>query len=305
MTKIAHLYHVDHLKQATIARELHVSQARVSRYLAKASDLGIVRTTVTVPSDMHLELESALEKKYGLDEAIVVSDEHGVPGHPSIAVAGARYLESTLSGTTVLGLATWSSTLLNTIENMRATGLHSVGKVAQLIGGVGSAHAQASALRMTLRLATLTGAQPVMLPAPGLVGSVDARNTLMNDPPVREALTLARQSDVALVSVGSLPPSRLIRESGNAMPDHVLSTLTDAGAVGDVCLQYFDHAGSPVSAGFSERVIGIDADSLLQIPRRVGVAGGRDKIEAIRGALTGGWLTVLVTDATVAMALLD
>ena len=41
------------------------------------------------------------------------------------------------------------------------------------------------------------------------------------------------------------------------------------------------------------------------IPRRVGLAGGERKHEAIRAALLGGWVNVLVTDMATARALLS
>ena len=52
------------------------------------------------------------------------------------------------------------------------------------------------------------------------------------------------------------------------------------------------------------RVVGIDPQTFRAIPRRVGLAGGARKHEAIRAALLGGWVNVLVTDMTTARALL-
>ena len=43
---------------------------------------------------------------------------------------------------------------------------------------------------------------------------------------------------------------------------------------------------------------------LKRVHRTVGVAGGRRKAAAIRGALLGGWIHVLVTDHTTAEALI-
>ncbi|MET0862350.1 MAG: sugar-binding domain-containing protein [Microbacterium sp.] len=37
-------------------------------------------------------------------------------------------------------------------------------------------------------------------------------------------------------------------------------------------------------------------DDLMRIPRRVGIAGGPRKLDAIQGALAGGWVTTLITD---------
>ena len=53
------------------------------------------------------------------------------------------------------------------------------------------------------------------------------------------------------------------------------------------------------------RVIGIEPDVLLAVPRRIGVAGGQRKHSAIRAAVLGGWVNVLVTDVETADALLS
>ena len=52
------------------------------------------------------------------------------------------------------------------------------------------------------------------------------------------------------------------------------------------------------------RMIGITLDELKALPNRLCVAGGPEKIQALRAALRGGYITHLVTDADAAEALL-
>lgn len=300
--RVARLYHEQSVKQADIARELHLSTARVSRLLASAVEAGIVRTVVTPPDGTHLELEERLEERFGLREAIVVEPgEHDVVA--TLGGAAARHLEATLHSERGVAIATWSSTLISAVEQLGSMPGCSVDVVSQLVGGYGTPRVQAASYRMILRLATLTNADAVVVPAPGVLGSQEARDSLLGDPPVLEALDVARAATVALVGIGSMSPSRLIRESGNAMPADELESLRQQGAVGDVCLRFFDGDGAHVPSEFDRRIVGVVPDDLMRIPRRVGVAGGLDKVDAIRGALRGGWLTTLITDARVAAAL--
>jgi DNA-binding transcriptional regulator LsrR (DeoR family) len=60
-----------------------------------------------------------------------------------------------------------------------------------------------------------------------------------------------------------------------------------------------------VPSDLDDRVVGIDADTLRKIPRRIGIAGGRSKHSAIRAAVIGGWVNVLLTDTGTAAALLQ
>lgn len=72
MTKIARMYHEHGLRQAEIARQLSISQAKVSRLLKRAEQAGIIRTIVTAAPGVYAELEDEIEKRYGLNEAVVV-----------------------------------------------------------------------------------------------------------------------------------------------------------------------------------------------------------------------------------------
>ena len=72
LTKVARMYHERGVRQADIATALNISQAKVSRLLKRAVDVGIVRTTVTVAPGLYADLEEKLEQGYGLAEASIV-----------------------------------------------------------------------------------------------------------------------------------------------------------------------------------------------------------------------------------------
>jgi DNA-binding transcriptional regulator LsrR (DeoR family) len=80
--------------------------------------------------------------------------------------------------------------------------------------------------------------------------------------------------------------------------------LRERGAVGDLCLRFFDIKGAPVRTPLDGRVISMTHQQLQQVRRSVGVAGGRRKLAAIRGALEGRWINVLITDRLTADELL-
>jgi DNA-binding transcriptional regulator LsrR (DeoR family) len=63
--------------------------------------------------------------------------------------------------------------------------------------------------------------------------------------------------------------------------------------------------GVPVGSDLDRRVLGISVEQIRAIERRIGVAGGSRKLPAIRAALLGRWINVLVTDAASAEHLVD
>jgi len=308
MTKVARLYHEQGVRQPEIAERLNISQPRVSRLLKKAVEVGIVRTTVVTPRGVYAELEDEVEKLYSLRE-LVVADTADLDEERSIAPAlgsvAANYLETTLIGGERIGISSWSSTLLATVESMRPRHGSAADQVVQVLGGLGETHAQAQATRLTGRLAQLTGADAVYLPAPGLVAASATRQALVDDGAIAAALTACERLSVLLAGIGSLTPSPLLKASGNAIGEAEEAELRSLGAVGDVCMRFFDAAGAPVRSALDDRIVGIRGEALRQIPRRIGVAGGARKHQAIRAALRGGWIDVLITDHHTAQYLLD
>ncbi len=306
ITKVARMYHERGVRQTDIAEALHLSQARVSRLLKRAAELGIVRTVVAVAPGVHTEVEERLEEKYGLAEAVVVdvegSSEEILAG---LGSAGATYLETTLTGRDRIGISSWSQTLLAVVDRMRPFRLPGAESVIQLIGGVGASSVQTQGNRLLSEFARLLGATATFVPAPGLVRNKAMRESLLNDPAMESIAEEWTRLTLALVGIGSLPPSPLLRASGNAADLADQDNLLAVGAVGDVCLRYFDAAGNLMPSDLDDRLVGVDADTYRKIPRRIGIAGGNSKHTAISAAVRGRWVNVLITDAETAQVLLE
>lgn len=305
MTKVARLYYEHGLRQPEIAKQLSLSQPLVSRLLAAAQKEGIVRTTVTAPAGVYPELEEELERRYGLKDAVVADCAADTPDQVlrDVGSAAGAYLEATLTADEVVGISSWSETLLRTVGSMQPL-RRAGGHVVQILGGIGAPTAEAHAIRLTEQLASLLKAEPHFLAAPGVTASGEATAHYLAEPPVAETTAYFERLTVALVGIGALHPSRLLGESGNVFSEVELDELDRLGAVGDICLRFFDAAGRPVESPFGERVIGLQLEQLRRVPRAVGVAGGADKFEAIHGALEGRLVNVLITDRFTAERLL-
>jgi DNA-binding transcriptional regulator LsrR (DeoR family) len=186
-----------------------------------------------------------------------------------------------------------------------APGASKAREFIQIQGGVGNPTAQVQATRLTDRFASVTGGEAKYLAAPGVVANKAVRDGLFEDPYIGQVAKDWNELTVALLGIGALEPSKLLKDSGNTLSDEDLSSLRAAQAVGDVCLHYFDAAGKPVESALDDRVIAISAKQLLAIPRRIGFAGGKRKVDAILAAAKGNWIDVLITDSATAEALLN
>ena len=61
-------------------------------------------------------------------------------------------------------------------------------------------------------------------------------------------------------------------------------------------LIFFDEDGRPVYTSLQSLLIGITLEDMKNIDTVVCVAGGSEKVQAIKGALKGGFIDVLITD---------
>jgi DNA-binding transcriptional regulator LsrR (DeoR family) len=137
-----------------------------------------------------------------------------------------------------------------------------------------------------------------------VTGSAKIRDLLLQETYVRETIDCFPTLDVALVGIGALKPSALLESSGNSFSVKELESLRAAGAVGDICMRYFDENGVIVKSPLQNRVIGIDLSVLKRVSRVVGIAGGTSKFRAIKAAVTGQLINVLITDHKTAQKLL-
>jgi DNA-binding transcriptional regulator LsrR (DeoR family) len=76
-----------------------------------------------------------------------------------------------------------------------------------------------------------------------------------------------------------------------------LDILREKEAVGDILLRFFNEDGIPVESILNDRVISMGLDQLKKVDRAIGIAGGPRKFSAIRGALRGKLINILVTDS--------
>jgi DNA-binding transcriptional regulator LsrR (DeoR family) len=304
MTKVARLYYVDRLRQTEIADQLDISQATTSRLLKRAQDEQIVRISLNAPVGIHADLERQLESTYGLKEAIVVEsmpDDRQIMR--DLGSAAAFYLNTTLKSNEVIGISSWSASLLATVDAMMPVTRPIGAQVVQILGGVGTPTAESNAIHIVSRLAMLVQGQSILLPVPAVVGAQDTRQLYLQDTFVCETIERFVSVTLALVGIGSVEPSDLLASSGNVFTVQELEMLRDQGAVGDVCLRYFDAKGAPVQTPLNDRVIGMQLEQLRKVKRSVGIAGGARKLAAIRGALLGRYINVLITDLRTAEGL--
>lgn len=307
IARVARMYYEWKLRQSEIAKQLGLSQATVSRLLNRSKEEGIIRISVNLPNGVYTELEETLVKKFGLRDAIVVDslDDNEKMILRDLGVATAYYLESTISPNEVIGISSWSATLLASVEALHSVPRKPGVKVVQILGGVGNPAAEAHATHLTSRMAQLVKGDAIYLPVSGVLATEAARDILIADEVAQQAIRLFDHITTALVGIGAVEPSPLLAQSGNIFSLDEYDLLRQEKAVGDILQRFFDQDGNLVKTGLEKRVISMSLEQLSKVSRAIGVAGGSRKFNAILGALRGHWINILVTDHFTARRLVN
>ena len=300
--KIARAYYEDDATQERLAKRFGFSRPKVSRLLQQARDSGVVHISVRRPESGCPDLERELESRFELDEAVLAPRDR-TPMLERVGAAAASYFARTVQPGDVVGLS-WGTTLRAFAAELPHLDLPKV-TVVQLIGGLGSLESGVNGAELTRRVAERCGARPRILQAPGVVATAAFKASLLADREVAQCLELGRKANMALIGLGVPRAASALFGPDGLLTRKDLEAILSKRAVADVCLRYFDAAGHPVEMGLEGRVLGIELPAFLAIPRRVAVAGGPEKVPAIRGALAGRLVNVLVSDEDTARTLLE
>lgn len=301
--KIAHEYYEEGLSQKQIGLRFGISRIKVSRMLKQARQLKIVHIMLSPGNEKTDGLEHAIESKYGLHEAIVIgTDDMSNPRAilRLLGTAAAECLVRSIQGDEVISI-TWGHTLLAAVDALPAGNWPEV-RIVQSLGGLSQPDSKINASDLARRTAQTLGANLTLLSSPGIVENKSIRDSLLNDPQIKHTLSLAANANIALVGIGVPGSSSL--SLGEIFDDSDFQRLTKHGIVGDIGLRFYDENGRHVKDEIDDQIIGLNLAQYKSIPRVIAVAGGVEKIPAIKAALIGKIINVLVIDDMTAEGLL-
>jgi deoxyribonucleoside regulator len=304
-TKIAYLYYRGGLTQQDIARKLEISRQSVGRILKKAEDEGIVSVTINSPLLRSIDgCEAELERRFGLKEAVVVSpvDTSDEVIKVAIGEAAADLISQRVAEKSTIAVS-WSSTVYKCAQSLGDNRTLQA-SVVMLNGSLDRTDIPTRGERIIKTFASSFGGQAFILPAPMIVDSPDIRASLLSDSRFYSIYDAACKAEYCLFGVGEISERSSLYQTGY-VGEHLLSQLREAGAVGEICGKFYDAEGKICIPFLDDSTIAVPLDSLRNRRLSIALAGGLNKVPAIRGMLRGGYCNVLVTTEETARGLLD
>ena len=298
--KCCSLYYQDGIGQKEICEILGISRPTVSRMLSAGKELGIVKIEIHNPDNLlYGQLERELEKRFNLQEVIIV------PSQSEMGRAALKFMTRIIRDGNFIGVSMGS-----TLQNIARADFFIENAVSctfvPVIGGVGESRPDIHSNYIVQEFAERFGGKCVQLFSPALFSKRSLLEEFLKERIILKVTNLFRKLDVMIMGIG-VPNSEYSTVLQTGYVDHkTLEEFSARGAVGDIILRYFDKNGNTEPfEDFNERVGGIKLSALKKVPYRVGVAGGKHKVEAVMGAINGGYLTVLITDVECAEGLLN
>ncbi len=298
----ASLYYLKDATQAEVAAEIGVSRSTVSRMLAEARRLGIVRIELVEPlsapdgADLGAQVAEALD----LQQVYVAPPwpSHRTPNLGRLLGPGVNRALSDVvlepgdvflvsSGRTVYEVAQLPLPLMPGVL------------VVPAIGGQSEAQPWYQTNEIVRQVASQVGGTPIFLYAPALP-SVELHEVLLKDPVIQRIPQLWAQTKCALMGIGAPP---LLRES---IPRFVpLDAVSLRKSVGDVCSRFYDRNGEPIDFPGLDQLMAAKLELLPDVETSIAVGAGEDKVMSMVAGARGRYFNRLVTDTPTARALLD
>ena len=300
--RAAWLHYVGGLTQSKVAKRLGVPSVKAHRLIAKAVSVGAVKVSIEGDIIECIELETALSERYGLEFCEVAPDLDEIgPPLLTLGLAGAenlrRWLESGEEMTIGIGHGRTLAAAVRTMSRLKTSGLRFV----SLLGGLTRNYA-ANPHDVMHMLAEKTGAQAYVMPVPFFANSAEDREVLLAQKGVAEVFDMAEQAPLKIIGIGAVEVDMSLVKSGMIQNDEI-AQISRAGGVAEVLGHFFNRDGDIIETPLTSRTLSVSMNHDHK-DRIFAVAGGEEKIAAIRAALNSGRLSGLITDERTAGALL-
>lgn len=301
MLTVIKCYYEMGMNQEQIAKKEFISKSSVSRLIKKAIEHGYVTFQINYPVESLKILEEEFHRYFEVDKVFITpsyTEDHDIRLRYTCNSASADLQKiikdndiiSVSWGTTMDQLASLLKPSTNTKKNL---------KVVLMNGSIGGNISSTKSSQIVEKFAEVFNAEGYLLPAPLMVDKKEIAQSIINDSHVRYVMNLAKDSKLAVVSVGALTPDSVLTRRG-AYSKSDYDEVLELGAVGDIAGRCFDINGEKVSEQVNERTIGLTLEEVKSKPVRIGIGVGRKKARAIIGALRGKIINRIFTDEVTA-----
>lgn len=297
MSEVATLYYKKNMTQQEIAETLHLSRQTVSKLLNDAIEEKIVEIIIHDPEKDCKELEMQICATFGIRSCVVCSvSGRNASVHRLMTVnAAVDYILPILQkGNQKIALS-WGRTieeLIQTLPKISTAG----NTVFPLFGATDNENSYFSSNELARKMADKLDATPKCAWFPYMADSEGDSALLRQLDYYKQMQEMWDTADLAILGIGNTEILDIFGKTFGYSNIH-------NQAVGDIATHFFDQNGKFVN--LYTNTLCASVDNIRSAKESVAIACGKEKAEAIAGALRTKMIDTLITDEYTARKILE
>lgn len=297
MSEVATLYYKQNMTQQEIAEMLRLSRQTVSKLLNEAVEEKIVEIIIHDPQKDCKELEKMICDSFGIRNCVVCNvSGRNESVHRLMAVQAAvdYILPIIQKGNQKIALS-WGRTIQELIQNLPK--ISTTGNtVFPLFGATDNENAYFSSNELARKLADKLDATPKCAWFPYLADCDGDSALLKQLRYYKKMQDLWNTADLAILGIGNTEILDIFGKTFGYSDIH-------SQAIGDVATHFFDKNGKFVD--LYSNTLCASVDNIKNAKESIAIACGKEKAEAIAGALQTKMIDTLITDEYTARRVLE
>ena len=295
--EVSTLYYKKNMTQQEIADALHLSRQTVSRLLSDAIEEKIVEIIIHDPQRDCEALEAQICAVFGLRSCVVcgVSGRNEAVHRLMTVKAAIDYLLPIIQkGNQKIALS-WGRTVQELIQNLPR--LSTTGNtVFPLFGATDNENSYFSSNELARKLADKLDATPKCAWFPYMADSDGDFVLLQQLDYYKQMQEMWNSADLAILGIGNTEILDIFGKTFGYSQIHNL-------AIGDIATHFFDKKGNFVD--LYSNTLCASVENIRNAKESVAIACGKEKAEAIAGALRTNMIDTLITDEHTARRILE
>ena len=297
MSEVATLYYKKNMTQQEIAETLHLSRQTVSKLLNDAIEEKIVEIIIHDPEKDCKELEKQICAAFGIRSCVVCSvSGRNASVHRLMTVnAAVDYILPILQkGNQKIALS-WGRTIEELIQTLPKT-FTTGNTVFPLFGATDNENSYFSSNELARKMADKLDATPKCAWFPYMADSEGDSALLRQLDYYKQMQEMWDTADLAILGIGNTEILDIFGKTFGYSNIH-------NQAVGDIATHFFDQNGKFVN--LYSNTLCASVDNIRSAKESVAIACGKEKAEAIAGALRTKMIDTLITDEYTARKILE
>ncbi|CAK1222689.1 sugar-binding transcriptional regulator [Fructobacillus cardui] len=303
LAQISEDYYLNKLSFGEISTKYDVSRYLINKYLTEAVKTGVVKIEIATSANRNSQLEQVFKEKFPNTNCYIIQDDTTTSATEDLisnyaANLVVKHLEN---GPHIVGM-TWGDTMYSLIDAIMSNPLDQI-KFTQFVGENMKYNSTAGSVRIVERAAKKVAGEFLTLPAPLYLADDAVRNGLYETVSIKQTIDLAKQMDTVLTGMGTIASLESIA-IWNQNINRLFPNVKLGEVAGMIYGRPYDINGNILNVG-SDKVVGLDMNSILATPKRIGVVRSKAKSKAALGALRGGFVTDLVMSESLAYRIIN